>query len=474
MGMALFLSCAPLAFHAQIAADGGSLVPGQGETASPVEPGHTIASLTEEHMEGNASVRYIGPAETAQPPATDLLMVPPEPTGKGKTCMSANKEFADDDWCRSVCKSNATGEVDEAMRKQTTLAADASHKWPEKWCDPDYCTCIDASLSHDDLVRRVKAEERKHPSGLPDCQWPPGSDCTKDTMYECIEGPNAGKCTDRNWFERPSECKSSCVHTTLLWLAPHDKEWLPGPALDSKKEDKTVPRYQHDPQKTTMEKRGLGIRSLHTLMSPACGSGTKFVAVSMHSPKYTGKAERLLQSCARVGVCCKASQLPSNVFGDDAPEGSDAFRFKMISMKPAFILSQLQELKKPVVFMDTDLEFHKYPKLFDPGSWPDGGRDVAIFNYWGNETNGQVVPSLGSGVVYFNDTTRGTHVARAWAEAMAYKDNLRAPDDQVLNTLLSQGGWMNRASWGWLPTSYLRMMPAFCAPLRARTIWPRY
>ena len=65
-------------------------------------------------------------------------------------------------------------------------------------------------------------------------------------------------------------------------------------------------------------------------------------------------------------------------------------------------------------------------------------------------------------------------MARAWAEAMAYKDNLRAPDDQVLNTLLSQGGWINRASWGWLPTSYLRMMPAFCAPLRARTIWPRY
>ena len=79
------------------------------------------------------------------------------------------------------------------------------------------------------------------------------------------------------------------------------------------------------------------------------------------------------------------------------------------------------------------------------------------------ESNGQVVPSLGSGVVYFNDTIRAMHLARAWAEAMAYKENHRAPDDQVLTTMCSQGGWIKRASWGWLPVAYLRMMPAFCA-----------
>ena len=54
------------------------------------------------------------------------------------------------------------------------------------------------------------------------------------------------------------------------------------------------------------------------------------------------QAERLLRSCARVGVCCKATLLPPNAFGPDAPEGSEKFRFETISMKPSFILSQVR------------------------------------------------------------------------------------------------------------------------------------
>ena len=49
----------------------------------------------------------------------------------------------------------------------------------------------------------------------------------------------------------------------------------------------------------------------------------------------------------------------------------------------------------------------------------------------------------------------------AWAEAMAYEPNKRAPDDQVLDLLLVEGGWLKRASFGWLPAAYLRMMPSY-------------
>jgi len=69
-------------------------------------------------------------------------------------------------------------------------------------CDPDFCTCIDAGLSHDDLVRRVQVQERKVPSGLPECLWPPPSGCTKDAVYECMQGPNAGRCGEENWFDK--------------------------------------------------------------------------------------------------------------------------------------------------------------------------------------------------------------------------------------------------------------------------------
>merc|ERR1712127_933165 len=47
------------------------------------------------------------------------------------------------------------------------------------------------------------------------------------------------------------------------------------------------------------------------------------------------------------------------------------------------------------------------------------------------------------------------------AEAMAYKANQKAPDDQVLDKLLVEGGWLKRASFGWLPAAYLRTVPSY-------------
>ena len=90
----------------------------------------------------------------------------------------------------------------------------------------------------------------------------------------------------------------------------------------------------------------------------------------MFSPKYEPKARRLLASCERVGVCCKATLLPPDAFGPDALEGSTEFRFRTIALKPAFILSQLKQTQLPVVFMDVDLEFHRFPELFMPGAGP--------------------------------------------------------------------------------------------------------
>ena len=79
------------------------------------------------------------------------------------------------------------------------------------------------------------------------------------------------------------------------------------------------------------------------LMSNICHSeDNKFVGITMYSPNYYKKAARLVRSCERVGVCCKATLLPPNAFGPDAPEGSEKFRFETISMKPSFILSQVR------------------------------------------------------------------------------------------------------------------------------------
>merc|ERR1712194_250990 len=134
-------------------------------------------------------------------------------------------------------------------------------------------------------------------------------------------------------------------------------------------------------------------------------------------------------------------------------------------MGPAFILAQLKLTQNNVVFLDTDLEFHQYPALLLQKSWPDQGRirDVMIFNYWGNETNRtyRYPPNTGSGVAYFAQSLKAKKMLIAWAEAMAYPPNKKAPDDQVLDKLLVEGGWLKRVSFGWLPSSYLRTMPAY-------------
>ena len=56
---------------------------------------------------------------------------------------------------------------------------------------------------------------------------------------------------------------------------------------------------------------------------------------------------------------------------------------------------------------------------------------------------------------------RAKAILRGWAQAMAYDTNQRAPDDQVLDLLLGEGEWLKRASFGWIPSSYLRTMPAY-------------
>ena len=141
-----------------------------------------------------------------------------------------------------------------------------------------------------------------------------------------------------------------------------------------------------------------------------------------------------MRSCDRAGVCCKAVLLPSDAFGKNIAENSMQFRFETISMKPAFIMEQMRLTDLPIVYMDSDLEFHRFPDLFlNNGSWPFYDRDAMFFNYWGNETAPatKFTAHIGSGVMYFNNGIRAHNLLRAWTQAMAYPPNLHAPDDQA-------------------------------------------
>ena len=376
-------------------------------------------------------------------------------------CFSKNMLRKSDVWCNSMC----------------------TQPWFK--CDLSACACTDEggawNLSapiqpHDDtpspedlpvrsveLKKEVIKEWRAAPSGLPPCRWRPKRGCTNETQYECVKGHSTGECSGANWFGSDT-CEISCVHVSLLNPVPYYALWRSGVQARPHIQHQRHPRYKHAADQLTPAKRGIHLSESNVLMSRFCRSeANQFVGVSLYSPKYEADATRLVRSCERVGVCCKAMQLSSDAFGPEAPEGSEAFRFQVISMKPSFIWEQIEATALPVVYLDTDLEFRTFPELFQRGSWPKYDRDVALFNFWANETRLDTKdrPQIGSAVAYFNTTRRARKVLEAWAQAMAYGPNQRAPDDQVLDTLLTEGGWLHRASYGWLPTGYLRLMPSF-------------
>ena len=413
---------------------------GEPSAVLPDAPAPTVAWLTEQQASSRATIKYIE-TEPALPEA-NLVQVAQEddaaaPSRKRKlVCEAANKLLSNDNWCEILCEKNMTGPYTTLELRTNTHpgvslwqgGARAQGPKPGQ-CDPDYCECHDPSAPKEPFIKMVQKAEKEQPSGLPECLWMPPEGCNLENPYECLAGSSAGQCSNLNWFDKPDECKSSCIHTKALYFSATAREWKKGPLVSDTNE--SVPHYKHDACKLTLEVRGIDVPSLDVLITSACKKPyekTPFVGITFFSPKYKAKAERLLRSCTRHDICCKATQAPDS-FGPDAPEGSEKFRFQFIASKPAFILGQMKATRLPVAWLDSDLEFHQFPQLFAPGGWDDGPRDVAIFNYWGNESKGQNKPSTGSGVVYFNSTTRSKNLLVAWAEAMAFDTNTEAPDD---------------------------------------------
>jgi hypothetical protein len=195
-------------------------------------------------------------------------------------------------------------------------------------------------------------------------------------------------------------------------------------------------------------------------------AGAEFWATSLYTSSYAHKAARLDASCSLWGVCCSAALVPDGAFdGGSLFEGSLHLRHRLIATKPLFILNALRLSPIPLVWLDVDLEFHSFPTLFTPAGWLSpphgpGPRDVLLWNWQGNVSHfrGRRLKTA-SGVAWFNKTTAAEELVEAWAEAMAYEPNMAAPDDQTLDLLVNDDGWIDRAAFGWLPASYLRMMP---------------
>jgi len=138
-------------------------------------------------------------------------------------------------------------------------------------------------------------------------------------------------------------------------------------------------------------------------------------------------------------------------------EGTNPWRHRLIASKPLFMLEALRASPLPVVWLDVDLEFHQFPTLFTGAAW-SSPRDVLLWNWQCNVSafQGRRL-KMASGVGYYNKTSRAEALLRAWAQAQAYEKNAAAPDDQTLDLLVNDDGWIDRIEFGWLPEVYLRM-----------------
>ena len=261
------------------------------------------------------------------------------------------------------------------------------------------------------------------------------------------------------------------------------EEWIRVPRW--RLTSKPAPTYEHDASLIDLP-AAVRIPSIDDCDASLL-EGATFWAASLYTSGYTHKSERLKVSCDLWKVCCSTSLVPDGAY-DGLPEGSHKLRHRLIASKPIFILRTLQASPLPLAWLDVDLEFHAFPTLFTPAGWdpqpvsavegsgeaasryvvPRGGlrsdghasRDVLLWNWQANVShfNGRRLKTA-SGVMWFNKTDAAEALLTAWSEAMAYEPNAAAPDDQALDLLVNEDGWIDRCAFGWLPAAYLRMLP---------------
>jgi hypothetical protein len=259
-----------------------------------------------------------------------------------------------------------------------------------------------------------------------------------------------------------------------------------------------APRYEHTHERMQLPQ---SIR-VPTVADCPPGASLHFIGITMYSRRHNRTAARLLKSCNKFEICCVAAFVPSTAFGAPSPGGAEEsldaqrqFYMRLILTKPLFILQSLRASSLPVVWLDADMEFMEQPTLFRAGAWKTS-RDALLINHhaldalaaqqqqqaeqsksMGGEgltqmrvadaanlmiSEGTSSLSMSSGVAFFNKTAPAEALLRAWAEAMAYKANYgtgryAAADDQMMDKLANTDGWIGRASFGWLPRSYLFM-----------------
>ena len=111
-----------------------------------------------------------------------------------------------------------------------------------------------------------------------------------------LAGPAAGRCSGENWYDKPQECSSSCVHTALLNWVPYSAVWRAGHRAKPWDPNAQLPHYisKERSQSAIASMSRLFEDPMRVMLGTYCRSmQIKFVGVSLFSPHYEAKAARL-------------------------------------------------------------------------------------------------------------------------------------------------------------------------------------
>jgi hypothetical protein len=173
---------------------------------------------------------------------------------------------------------------------------------------------------------------------------------------------------------QPSQPRSSPPRPP--YRAGEDAEWIAVPRYRMAKP--TAPQYEHSASLLSLPE---GVRVPRREDCGDLAAEAPFWAASLYTSSYAHKAQRLHASCVAWAVCCTTSLMPDGAI-EGLEEGQYRKRYRLIAMKPLFILRTLQASDTPLVWLDVDLEFHAWPSLFTPTGWEaHPPRDVLLWNW---------------------------------------------------------------------------------------------
>lgn len=113
--------------------------------------------------------------------------------------------------------------------------------------------------------------------------------------------------------------------------------------------------------------------SFDTLRVLSGGADRPYVIAALFTAAYSGKADRLIASCEKLGLPYVVHEVPA-VHRSIGSRGVDDLAYT----KPNFIHHLLAKYRKPVLYVDADCEIVCEPELI--GQLVKTGRDFAIYN----------------------------------------------------------------------------------------------